>query len=84
MSDDLAGWREQINLLDEQLIRILEERFAIVEKIADYKKANNLPVRDQQREEVLVNKISQSTKLSPQFINDLYLVLFNYSYLIEQ
>jgi chorismate mutase len=84
MSKDLSDWREQINLLDQKLIAILEERFAVVEKIADFKRANQLPVRDKSREEELIGRISVQTKLSSEFIRDLYQTLFNYSYLIEQ
>jgi len=84
MTNELEDWRGRINELDRQLVQILEKRFAIVEKIADYKRVHGLPVRDEKREAELVNMISQNTKLNPHFISDLYEAIFANSYLIEQ
>ncbi|NTW22780.1 chorismate mutase [Candidatus Falkowbacteria bacterium] len=84
MNNGLEGWRKEINELDRQLIRTLEARFRVVEKIAGYKRTNGLPVRDEKREQELLALLAEDTSLSPQFLRDLYAVIFANSYLIEQ
>jgi monofunctional chorismate mutase len=46
--------REQINHIDEEIISLLEKRFNIVMEIGEYKKENNLPVLDEEREKKVV------------------------------
>jgi chorismate mutase len=84
MTNDLDGWRSQINELDRQLLKTLEARFQVVERIAAYKKEHGLPVRDEQREAALIEMLSRETSLSPDFLKGLYSAIFAYSYLIEQ
>ncbi len=84
MTNDLDGWRGQINELDRQLLKTLEARFRVVEKIAEYKKEHGLPVRDEQRETELIAMLARETSLSPEFLRELYSAIFAYSYLIEQ
>ena len=48
--------RIEINLIDEKMITLFKERMALAKEIALYKKANNLAVYDEKREEALVSK----------------------------
>ena len=43
--------RMTINHVDEELARLFEKRMQAVEKIAAYKKENNIPIFDAKREE---------------------------------
>lgn len=53
---DLNKIRSDIDCIDEEIARLFEERMEIVNKVAEYKKEYNLPVRDKLREaEVLDN-----------------------------
>ncbi|MDR7870908.1 MAG: chorismate mutase [Tissierellaceae bacterium] len=58
--EDLKTYRDKIDAIDAQLVALFEERMDIVLKIADYKKANNLPILNEGREkEVIAKNISR-------------------------
>ena len=50
--------REQIDCIDKEIVSAFVKRMEVAERIAQYKKENNLPVRDGERERKLLNKIS--------------------------
>jgi len=55
--------RKRINSIDEQLVRLFEERMETVEKIAEYKKQNRLSIIDPEREnEVIEMAVSKLKK----------------------
>lgn len=84
MNEDFNGWREQIKSIDQEVIKLLEQRFQLVGKIGEFKKHHNLPIRDEMREKMLIAEMTDRTRLAPDFINDFYKTLFSYSYSIEQ
>lgn len=84
MTETIDGWRLEINELDQEIIALLEKRFELVGKIGSFKKLNALPVRDEARERALIEKQVEASKLAPDFIRDLYRVIFSYSYQLEQ
>ena len=45
-----------INEVDEQLIELFKKRMAASKLVAEYKKENNLPITDSNRETALLNK----------------------------
>lgn len=53
---DLEAIRRKIDEADSNLINAFEERMQAVLKVAEYKKANNLPVRDRARELKVIEK----------------------------
>lgn len=53
---DINKLREEIDLLDKELVKIFERRMAIVSNIAQYKIDNNMDVFDRNREEALIEK----------------------------
>lgn len=53
---DLQKIREDIDIIDRELARLFEKRMDIVLKVAEYKKQNNLPVKDKAREEKILAK----------------------------
>jgi len=46
--------RKRINQIDEELTKLFEERMHIVEDVLSYKKENNLPIFDQNREKAVL------------------------------
>ena len=54
---DLLEIREQINNIDDQLVELWKERMALSWEIAEYKRENNLPIFDEQREKELLERI---------------------------
>ncbi|MCR5790688.1 MAG: chorismate mutase [Lachnospiraceae bacterium] len=52
----LENTRKEINRIDEEMLRLFEERMACSQKIAAYKKEHSLPIRDRDREGELIRK----------------------------
>lgn len=48
--------REKIDLIDDKIRQLFEERMAIVKEIKEYKKAHNLPILDENREKEILKK----------------------------
>jgi chorismate mutase len=48
---ELNVLRDQINAVDEKLVQLLEQRFAIVKEVGVVKQAAKLPIRDEKREQ---------------------------------
>lgn len=51
----LNALRDQINDIDEKMLQLLEQRFAIVKEVGMVKQAANLPVKDEAREQAGFN-----------------------------
>lgn len=52
----ISDYRKEIDAIDAQISELLGQRFRVAEKVAEYKKANGVPVRIQKRiDEVLEN-----------------------------
>lgn len=51
---DLNSARIEINKIDKEIVNLLEKRFNIVMEIGNYKKENNLPVYDAEREKMVI------------------------------
>ena len=54
---DLSDWRERIDSIDRQLIDLLNERMQCAQEIGRIKKAAGKPIRDPERERVVLAKI---------------------------
>lgn len=52
----LENARTKIDQLDLQIIRLFEERMTVVKEVIEYKKANNIPVLDTNREIAMLEK----------------------------
>lgn len=53
---NLDETRKQIDDVDKQIIELLEERMKLVQEVITYKKENNLPVLDNSRENIVLEK----------------------------
>ncbi len=51
--------REKIDSCDKIIVTALVERFKAVKKIGEYKKQNNLPIIDKEREKKVYEKIER-------------------------
>jgi len=56
---DLAELRVEIDQIDRQLVELFNKRMDIAAQVAEYKKANNLPVLDEKREAALLEKVQK-------------------------
>lgn len=80
---DLTQLRIEIDEIDSELIQLLAKRIKVVQEVGEYKKENNLPIIDPQREQKIIdNKIEQAKEfnLRPEFIQKLWQTLFNEAY----
>jgi chorismate mutase / prephenate dehydratase len=62
----LPEYREKIDGIDGKLVELLDERAGLVKKIGEYKKANNIPVYQPEREnEIKETVLARSKKVFP-------------------
>lgn len=54
--DDLQKAREKLDIIDEKIFSLLNERMEIIKEIALFKAANNLPIIDALREKALIEE----------------------------
>lgn len=57
---DIDRIREQINLLDDELLRIFNERAALALKIGEFKKQRDLPIYDPRREKLIFERMRRN------------------------
>ena len=77
---NISQLREQIDAIDDQLVRLFVERMEISGKIGAYKKANNLPIFDPGRErEKLQDVASKAGEGMENYTRTLYATLFELS-----
>ena len=54
---DLDRIRQEIDQIDDQIVKLLEERMNLVEGVVAYKKAWGKPILDTKREAVIFEKV---------------------------
>ena len=59
---DLQELRRQIDMIDEEIICLFQKRMDVSAKIAEYKRGNNLPVFDPERERQKLQNLSGKVK----------------------
>lgn len=60
--NELENLREKIDTIDKEMIALFEKRMDVVADIAAYKIKNNLPVLNQNREDIVVSKVKSIVK----------------------
>lgn len=60
--NELENLREKIDAIDKEMIALFEKRMDIVADIAAYKIKNNLPVLNQNREDIVISKVKSTVK----------------------
>ena len=72
--------RKHIDRIDAALIAILAERMSLMPEIAEYKKANKIPITDEKREIEIMKKLKKIGKeygLDESFVEEVFLSIFN-------
>lgn len=54
--EDLKQLRDKIDNIDREIVQLFEERMETVLKIADYKKKNDIPILNENREKEVIKK----------------------------
>lgn len=58
MTDSLNRLRDEIDEINEELVRLFGRRMAVCERIARYKREHGLPVADPKREDEILSRVS--------------------------
>ncbi len=69
--------RKEIDKIDEEIVQLLKQRIEIVKQVGKFKKQNNLQVEDKEREKKVIDKLSEN--LDPEYVKELYQIIFKYS-----
>jgi chorismate mutase/prephenate dehydratase len=77
---DLQSLRLRINKIDDDLIRLFEQRMDVSAEIARYKQQHNIPIFDPAREQEILGNISRKVGEGRESsITSLYSLLFELS-----
>lgn len=85
MSDVLDNYRLEINNIDEELLTLLKKRMKLSIKIGKFKKENNIPILNKNRENQVLERINTCNKkdneiiISENLIGILWTNIMNYS-----
>ena len=56
---DLEALREKLNGVDDEILRLFLKRMEVAGQVADYKKAHHLPIYQPQREQEILESVSE-------------------------
>ena len=65
---NLSDCRQEIEDIDLQILKLLNQRLSICSKIGEIKKINNTPILNIKREEELINKLKSYNLIEPTYI----------------
>lgn len=76
---ELDKARIEINAIDKEMVKLLEKRFNLVLQIGQYKKDNNLPVYDAEREKKVIENCVNNleNKMYSKHIETIYKQIMN-------
>jgi chorismate mutase len=78
----LSVLRDQIDQINQELVRLLSQRLQIARGIARLKKEQGLPILDAERESILLEQVRQFAKeqqLSPNIIEEIFHLVLDYT-----
>ncbi|MDV3426561.1 MAG: chorismate mutase, partial [Bacillota bacterium] len=83
---DLSDYRNKIDEIDREIVKLFERRMETAEAIANYKKDNNLPILNSSREDQVIKKVKSYLK-NPELMEgaeDLYRCIMKISRTYQQ
>ena len=84
--DELSKYRAELNNIDEQIITLLGQRFAICRDVAKHKKAQNIPVMQHGRVNEVKDRCADLAidhKVNPDFVREMYGLIIDEACRIE-
>jgi chorismate mutase len=81
---ELEITRNEIEEIDIKLLELLKERFKKAEIIANFKKINNLPIFDENREKILIEKLQSKNIINASYVDRLWNEIFSISKNIQE
>ena len=58
---DLMKLRDEIDIIDDQIVRLFEQRMVVSGQVAAYKRSVGKPVLDKEREKIKIEKVVSKT-----------------------
>lgn len=55
-NNELVELRNQIDQIDEKMADLFAQRMRIVKQVGEFKKTNNMPILDKERENIVIEK----------------------------
>jgi chorismate mutase len=74
----LEELRKKIDKVDSRIVALLEERVDLAKKIGEAKRKHGLPVEDAKREQEVLIKVTERTKLNQGFVKKLFEGIIGY------
>ncbi len=68
----LEEYRKEIDALDKEIIKLLNQRIECVKKIGEYKRKNEMPVLDTSREQEIYDKIKMMDIPNTATVSEIY------------
>ena len=86
-NNKLLEYRDKIDAIDGEIVRLLAGRFGIAKEVAEYKKSNNLPIFQANREAEILRRISEQlsgeNRRYREYILDLYKIILDKSKIVQ-
>ena len=77
---DIDECRKEIDEIDSKILRLIGGRFEVCKEIGKIKKENSISLRDKNRERQVIDmQIANNKNLSPDFVRNLFGVIFKES-----
>ena len=76
---ELSEIRDRIDAIDEPLLKLFLERMALSREVAEYKKANNLPIMNKKREREILETVMAKSGDLEQYAHRFYSTIFELS-----
>ncbi|HOM95599.1 MAG: chorismate mutase [Candidatus Methanofastidiosa archaeon] len=86
MESSIETLREEINRIDESIIKLLSARMEVAKKIAFLKKEMGMPIEDRGRERIIFLKLdddARSNNLDENFVSDIFEKIISHSKLLQ-
>lgn len=78
--DEIISLRKQIDIIDNNILKLLNERIIISKNIGKIKKDNNISIQFSNRENEIIDRLSKNSSiLLKTDINTIYNSIFNIS-----
>ena len=74
---DLKEIRDEIDAIDTQLAALFQRRMAVMDEVAQAKKASGVPTTDSSRENDILNRLAQQHPDCAQDLRKLYALIFS-------
>ena len=84
---ELKKFRDEIDKIDSEMIKVLSKRIALIPKISEYKKKNDVPRFDPEREVELISHreiLAEKLGINPELVTELFKLIIKESHRIEK